>query len=192
MIKRGDNTTDEEKGTAKTGIESDTMGDIKVPHHVYWGAQTARSLIRFSIRHDTIPAELVKTIAIVKKAAALVNHEIGKLPLQKSRLIVQAADEVIAGKLSDHFPLHVQQSGSGTQTNMNVNEVIANRAIEIAGGSMGSKQPIHPNDHVNMSQSTNDVFSTAMHIAAATGIRNDLIPAVERVHNAGKSKPDPM
>src|SRR5438105_14740998 len=144
--------------------ETDSMGPIEVPADVYWGAQTARSLVHFNIGRDTMPPELVRAFGVLKKAAALVNRDLGKLPEDKARLIVQAADEVIAGKLDDQFPLRVWQTGSGTQTNMNVNEVIANRAIEIAGGEMGSKKPIHPNDHVNMSQSSNDTFPTAMHI----------------------------
>src|SRR5665213_2162542 len=167
--------------TDSTRTESDSMGNIEVPSDRYYGAQTARSLIHFNIGQDTMPLELIRALAIVKKAAALVNQEVGKLSSEKATLIVQAADEVIAGKLDDHFPLHIWQTGSGTQTNMNVNEVISNRAIEIAGGAMGSKKPIHPNDDVNMSQSSNDAFPTAMHIAAATQIVEALIPAVERL-----------
>jgi len=170
--------------TVQTRIESDSMGPMEVPAHVYWGAQTARSLIHFNIGRDTMPPELIRAFGILKKAAALVNQELGKLPAEKARLIVQAADEVIAGKLHDQFPLRIWQTGSGTQTNMNVNEVIANRAIELAGGVLGSKNPIHPNDHVNMSQSSNDAFPTAMHIAAAERLHNDLIPAIQRIHDA--------
>src|SRR6266478_3765489 len=154
----------------RTRVESDSMGQIEVPAHVYWGAQTQRSLLHFNIGRDTMPPELIRAFGILKKACALVNQDLGKLPADKAELIVQAADEVIAGKLNDQFPLRIWQTGSGTQTNMNVNEVISNRAIELAGGEMGSKKPIHPNDHVNMSQSSNDTFPAAMHIAAASEI----------------------
>jgi fumarate hydratase class II len=160
------------------------MGMVAVPTNVYWGAQTARSLMHFHIGNDLMPPELIWAFGILKKAAALVNEVLGKLPSAKARLIVQAADEVIAGTLNAQFPLRIWQTGSGTHTNMNANEVIANRAIEIAGGALGSKDPIHPNDHVNMSQSSNDTFPTAMHIAAATRLHRDLIPAVQRVHDA--------
>ncbi len=163
----------------KTRIESDSMGKIEVPANVYWGAQTQRSLLHFNIGRDTMPPELIRAFGILKKACALVNQDLGKLPADKAKLIVQAADEVIAGKLNDQFPLRIWQTGSGTQTNMNVNEVISNRAIEIAGGEMGSKKPIHPNDHVNMSQSSNDTFPAAMHIAAAERVKNALIPAIQ-------------
>ncbi|HLH08081.1 MAG TPA: class II fumarate hydratase [Terriglobales bacterium] len=171
-----------------TRIESDSMGKIEVPSNVYWGAQTQRSLHHFNIGRDTMPPELIRAFAILKKAAALVNQELGKLPGEKARLIVQAADEVISGKLNDQFPLRIWQTGSGTQTNMNVNEVISNRAIEIAGGVLGSKKPIHPNDDVNMSQSSNDTFPTAMHIAAAEQVERKLIPAVESVRDAIAAK----
>jgi len=164
------------------------MGTVEVPANVHWGAQTARSLLHFSIGNDLMPPELIWAFGILKKAAALVNEALGKLPPAKARLIVQAADEVIAGTLNAQFPLRVWQTGSGTHTNMNANEVIANRAIEIAGGVLGSKEPIHPNDHVNMSQSSNDTFPTAMHIAAATRLHRDLIPAVQRVHDALDTK----
>ena len=164
------------------------MGTISVPANVYWGAQTQRSLHHFDIGRDTMPPELIRALAILKKACALVNHHLGKLSAEKSKLIAQAADEVIAGKLADQFPLRIWQTGSGTQTNMNVNEVISNRAIEIAGGVMGSKKPIHPNDDVNMSQSSNDTFPTAMHIAAADRVKNTLIPAIKRVHDAIAAK----
>src|SRR5437588_7202060 len=157
-----------------TRVESDSMGKIAVPSNVYWGAQTQRSLHHFDIGRDTMPPELIWAFGILKKAAALVNQDLGKLGADKAKFIVQAADEVISGKLHDQFPLRVWQTGSGTQTNMNVNEVISNRAIEIAGGKMGSKQPIHPNDHVNMSQSSNDTFHTAVHIGAA-GQLNDVL-----------------
>src|SRR5512135_1946214 len=172
----------------RTRIESDSMGKIEVPANVYWGAQTQRSLIHFNIGRDTMPPELIKAFATLKKAAALVNQDLGKLPADKARLIVQAADEVIAGKLNEQFPLRIWQTGSGTQTNMNVNEVISNRTIEIAGGEMGSKKPIHPNDHVTMSQSSNDTFPAAMHIAAAERVQNKLIPAVQTVHDAIRAK----
>src|SRR6478672_5466277 len=162
--------------------ESDSMGTIEVPDEVYWGAQTARSLIHFDIGEDRMPPELIRAIGILKKAAALVNTDLGKLAKEKAQLIIAAADEVIAGKLNDHFPLRIWQTGSGTQTNMNANEVIANRAIELAGGQRGSKKPIHPNDHVNMSQSSNDTFPTAMHIAAAMVLREKLLPALEELH----------
>jgi fumarate hydratase, class II len=172
----------------RTRTESDSMGTIEVPTGVYWGAQTQRSLVHFNIGPDTMPPELIRAFAILKKAAALVNQDLGKLPADKAKLIVQAADEVIAGKLNDQFPLRVWQTGSGTQTNMNVNEVISNRAIEIAGGELGSKKPIHPNDHVNMSQSSNDTFPTAMHIAAAERVKRALIPAIKEVHDAIAAK----
>ena len=165
-----------------TRVESDSMGKIEVPANVYWGAQTQRSLLHFNIGRDTMPPELIWAFGILKKAAALVNQDLGKLPADKAKLIVQAADEVIAGKLNDQFPLRIWQTGSGTQTNMNVNEVISNRAIEIAGGVLGSKNPIHPNDHVNMSQSSNDTFPAAMHIAAAAAMHK-LVPAVKEVHD---------
>jgi len=171
-----------------TRTESDSMGPIEVPSNVYWGAQTARSLIHFDIGRDVMPPEMIRAFGILKKACALVNQELGKLPPEKARLIVQAADEVIAGKLDAEFPLRVWQTGSGTQTNMNANEVISNRAIELAGGVMGSKNPIHPNDHVNMSQSSNDTFPTAMHIAAAERVKSALIPAVRRVQQAINAK----
>jgi fumarate hydratase class II len=174
--------------SAKTRIESDSMGKIEVPADRYYGAQTARSLVHFNIGRDVMPPELIRAFGILKKATALVNKDLGKLSADKMRLIVQAADEVIAGKLDEHFPLHVWQTGSGTQTNMNANEVISNRAIEIAGGVMGSKQPIHPNDDVNMSQSSNDTFPTAMHIAAASRVAQDLIPAVNLLRGAIDAK----
>src|SRR5271167_4786909 len=174
--------------TVPTRTESDSMGKIDVPADRYYGAQTARSLIHFAIGRDTMPPELIRAFGVLKKAAALVNLDLKKLPADKARLIVQAADEVIAGKLDEHFPLHVWQTGSGTQTNMNANEVISNRAIEISGGAMGSKKPIHPNDDVNMSQSSNDTFPTAMHIAAAERVKNVLIPAIRGVHSAIAAK----
>ncbi len=176
------------EATVRSRTESDSMGKIQVPGNVYWGAQTQRSLLHFNIGRDTMPPELIRAFGILKKACALVNLDLGKLPADKAKLIVQAADEVISGKLSDQFPLRVWQTGSGTQTNMNVNEVISNRAIEIAGGEMGSKKPIHPNDDVNMSQSSNDTFPTAMHIAAADRVKNSLIPAVRSVRDAIAAK----
>jgi fumarate hydratase class II len=172
----------------ETRIESDSMGKIAVPVDRYYGAQTARSLIHFDIGNDTMPPELIRAFGILKKAAALVNQDLGKLSAEKAALITQAADEVIAGKLDEHFPLRIWQTGSGTQTNMNANEVISNRAIEIAGGAMGSKKPVHPNDDVNMSQSSNDTFPTAMHIAAASRTAEALIPAVERLRDALATK----
>ncbi len=171
-------------------IESDSMGQIEVPSNVYWGAQTQRSLLHFNIGRDIMPPELIRAFGILKKACALVNQDLGKLPAEKAKLIVQAADEVIAGKLNDQFPLRIWQTGSGTQTNMNANEVISNRAIELAGGEMGSKKPIHPNDDVNMSQSSNDTFPTAMHVAAAERVKHALIPAVRSVHKAIAAKAD--
>ncbi len=172
----------------QTRTESDSMGKIDVPADRYYGAQTARSLIHFAIGKDTMPPELIRAFGFLKKAAALVNQDLGKLPSEKTALITQAADEVIAGKLNAHFPLRIWQTGSGTQTNMNVNEVISNRAIEISGGAMGSKKPIHPNDDVNMSQSSNDTFPAAMHIAAATETRQKLLPAIKKLRDALDAK----
>src|SRR5260370_215944 len=174
--------------TTPTRVESDSMGKIDVPADRYYGAQTARSLIHFAIGKDTMPPELIRAFGILKKACALVNEGVGKLSVEKASLITLAADEVIAGKLNDHFPLRIWQTGSGTQTNMNVNEVISNRAIEIAGGVMGSKKPIHPNDDVNMSQSSNDTFPAAMHIAAATETARRLLPAVKNLRDALDAK----
>ncbi|MBD2366159.1 class II fumarate hydratase [Leptolyngbya sp. FACHB-402] len=164
------------------------MGAIAVECDRYWGAQTQRSLTYFAIGQDKMPTELIRAFGILKKAAAIVNQDLGKLPAEKATLMIQAADEVIAGKLNDHFPLSVWQTGSGTQTNMNANEVISNRAIEIAGGELGSKTPIHPNDHVNMSQSSNDTFPTAMHIAAAEAIHQRLLPMIKKLRDALQSK----
>lgn len=169
-------------------IETDTMGEMKVPVDKYYGAQTARSLMNFKIGGERFPAELIRALGIVKKAAALTNHELGSLPKEKLDLILKAADEVIEGKLNDHFPLVVWQTGSGTQTNMNVNEVISNRAIEIAGGVMGSKKPIHPNDDVNKAQSTNDAFPTAIHVAAVEEIHRRLIPMVTKLRDSLDAK----
>ena len=159
------------------------MGAIDVPCDRYYGAQTARSLIHFDIGDDTKPRELIRSLGVLKKACALVNQDLGKLSADKAKLITQAADEVIAGKLDDHFPLRIWQTGSGTQSNMNANEVISNRAIEIAGGEMGSKKPVHPNDDVNMSQSSNDTFPTAMSIAAAEVVVHNLLPAVRELRD---------
>jgi fumarate hydratase class II len=167
-----------------TRQESDSMGIMEVPQHRYWGAQTQRSLLHFDIGDDLMPKELLKAFGILKKACAMTNQELAKLPTEKAQLIIAAADEVIAGKLYEHFPLRIWQTGSGTQTNMNANEVIANRAIEIAGGALGSKKPIHPNDDVNMSQSSNDTFPTAMNIAAADMLQRQLLPAVEELRDA--------
>lgn len=166
-----------------TRIETDSMGEIEVRSDRYWGAQTERSLHHFNIGSDIMPREVTHAFGILKKAAALTNLDLGKLPKDKADLIIKAADEVRQGALDDHFPLHVWQTGSGTQSNMNANEVISNRAIELAGGVMGSKSPIHPNDHVNMSQSSNDTFPTAMHIAAALAIHNTLLPAVRTLRD---------
>ena len=172
----------------KTRQETDSMGAIEVPSDRYYGAQTARSLIHFDIGDDTKPRELVRALGVLKKACALVNQDLGKLPADKSTLIAQAADEVIAGHLDDHFPLRIWQTGSGTQSNMNATEVISNRAIEIAGGEMGSKTPVHPNDHVNMSQSSNDTFPTAMSIAAAEVVVHNLLPAVRELRDTLDAK----
>jgi fumarate hydratase class II len=169
-------------------VESDSMGKIEVPAEHYWGAQTQRSLIHFAIGHETMPRSLIRAIGILKKAAAEVNHQLGKLDKAKADLIVRVADEVISGKLDSEFPLRIWQTGSGTQTNMNANEVISNRAIQLAGGEMGSKKPIHPNDHVNMSQSSNDTFPTAMHIAAAEEITHQLLPAIANLRDSLERK----
>ena len=170
-------------GTQATRLETDSMGPIEVPADRYYGAQSARSLIHFAIGDDVMPREVIRAMGILKKACALVNHDLGRLEGEKADLIVRAADEVIAGKLAAHFPLTVWQTGSGTQTNMNVNEVISNRAIELAGGVMGSKKPIHPNDHVNMSKSSNDTFPTAMHMAAAEAMAG-MLPNVKELRHA--------
>lgn len=168
--------------------ETDTMGEIPVPHDRYYGAQTARSLIHFDIGDDTKPRELIKALGQLKKACALANRDLGKLAAEKAELICRAADEVIAGQLDAHFPLRIWQTGSGTQSNMNANEVISNRAIEMAGGVLGSKKPIHPNDDVNMSQSSNDTFPTAMNIAAVTVVRERLLSSVTLLRDALDAK----
>jgi fumarate hydratase, class II len=177
---------------AKTRTESDSMGKIEVPEDKYYGAQSARSLVHFAIGdgewpRDVMPKAVIRAMATLKKAAALVNNDLGKLDKERADLIVRAADEVIDGKLDAHFPLRVWQTGSGTQTNMNVNEVISNRAIELAGGEMGSKKPVHPNDHVNMSQSSNDTFPTAMHMAAVEAMVG-MFGAVEALRDALDAK----
>ena len=177
----------EEQPAKNARIETDSMGEVQVPADKYWGAQTQRSLLHFNIGYDVMPREMIRAFGVLKKACALVNHDLGKLSGDKLKLIVQACDEVIEGKLDEHFPLRVWQTGSGTQTNMNANEVISNRAIEVAGGVLGSKKPIHPNDDVNMSQSSNDTFPTAMHIAAAEEM-NKLIPEVRKVCEAISAK----
>src|SRR6187399_3737071 len=161
-----------------TRVESDSMGTINVPSEKYYGAQTARSLANFDIGGEKMPVEIIRAFGILKKAAALANFKLGLMDEATRDLIVKAADEVISGKLKDHFPLFVWQTGSGTQTNMNANEVISNRAIEMAGGVVGSKKPVHPNDHVNRGQSSNDTFPTAMHIAAAEEVVHHLLPSV--------------
>jgi len=179
--------SEQKEAKPATRIETDSMGGIEVPADKYWGAQTERSLLHFNIGDDKMPREMIRALGILKKAAALVNAELGKLPNDKLKLIVQACDEVIAGKLDEHFPLRVWQTGSGTQTNMNANEVISHRAIKLAGGVLGSKQPIHPNDDVNMSQSSNDTFPTAMYIAGAEQLHK-LIPAIQKVYDAIAAK----
>jgi fumarate hydratase, class II len=171
-------------------IERDTMGEMQVPSDRYYGAQTARSLENFKIGGDRFPRELIRALGVVKKAAALTNLELGKLSQEKVDLIVRAADEVIDGRLDEHFPLVVWQTGSGTQTNMNANEVISNRAIEMAGGEMGSKKPIHPNDDVNYGQSSNDVFPTAMSVAAAERVVRHLVPRVSGLRDVLAAKRD--
>jgi len=182
--------TDKQPVTDKQSFrtETDSMGAIEVPSDHYWGAQTERSLHHFNIGPDRMPRSVIRAFGLLKKAAALVNQDLGKLAADKAKLIAAAADEVISGKLDSEFPLRIWQTGSGTQTNMNANEVISNRAIEMAGGKMGSKKPIHPNDDVNMSQSSNDTFPTAMHIAAAEEIVNRLMPAVQKLCDALEAK----
>lgn len=174
--------------TQEVRTEYDSMGSIAVPADKLWGAQTQRSLIHFNIGGDKMPIEVVHAMGILKKAAALTNCDLGKLDPERTGLIVQAADEVISGVLDEHFPLFVWQTGSGTQTNMNANEVIANRAIQLAGGEIGSKEPVHPNNHVNMSQSSNDTFPTAMYIAAVISMNSILLPEVKKFRDALAAK----
>lgn len=177
-----------ESQSFETRQETDSMGMIEVRSDRYWGAQTQRSIKYFSIGKDLMPQEVIQGMAILKKAAALTNQELGKLSETKAQLIAKAADEIIDGKFDDHFPLRVWMTGSGTQCNMNVNEVISNRAIELSGGILGSKTPIHPNDDVNMSQSSNDTFPTAMHIASVIAIRDQLLPNVRKMRDALQQK----
>ena len=169
-------------------VEFDSMGQVKVPADRLWGAQTQRSLIHFSIGNDHMPMEVYHAYGYVKKAAAIVNARLGHLPQEKADLIVRSSDEVIAGQLDQHFPLFVWQTGSGTQSNMNVNEVISNRSIQLSNGTLGAQEPVHPNDHVNMSQSSNDTFPTAMHIAAVKEIRGTLLPKVGALLTAIETK----
>src|SRR6516165_8161763 len=179
-------STQSRSGSTRT--ETDSFGPIEVPADRYWGAQTERSRQNFRIGQDRMPISLVHALGIVKLAAAHTNRELGLIGRRRAGAIIRAAREVIEGKLDDHFPLVVWQTGSGTQTNMNLNEVIANRANELLGGELGAKKPVHPNDHVNMSQSSNDSFPTAMHIAAARGITGNLVPALEELLGALRAK----
>lgn len=172
----------------KMRVESDSMGTIHVPADKYWGAQTERSLAHFAIGNNRMPLELIHAFGTLKKAAAQTNYDLGLMSRKTMQLIVKAADELIDGQFDDQFPLRVWQTGSGTQTNMNVNEVISNRAIELAGGKLGSKQPVHPNDHVNQSQSSNDTFPTAMHIAAVQAIVHQLLPAIKELRDGLAAK----
>src|SRR5258707_10720264 len=171
-----------------TRTETDSIGEIEVPADHYWGAQTQRSLIHFNIGDDRMPKAIYHAYGYIKKAAAIVNAAAGRLPQWKADLISRVADEVIRGDLDSEFPLYVWQTGSGTQSNMNVNEVISNRAIQLLGGRLGSKDPIHPNDHVNMGQSSNDTFITAMHIAAVQEIDSRLLPALAQLRDAAAAK----
>ena len=171
-----------------TRIETDTMGEVAVPAEAYWGAQTQRSRDNFKIGGETLPAPLIRAMALVKKAAAQTNAALGRLDEARTNLIVQAADEILAGKLADQFPLVVWQTGSGTQSNMNINEVLANRANELAGQPRGSYAPVHPNDHVNQAQSTNDSFPTAIHVAAAIEIKHFLMPNVQALRDTLQQK----
>src|SRR5580704_523286 len=173
------------KGTRR---ETDSMGAIEVPADKYWGAQTQRSLIHFSIGDDRMPKAVYHAYGHVKKAAAIVNGRAGRLPAWKAGLVERVSDEVIAGQLDENFPLYVWQTGSGTQSNMNVNEVISNRAIQLVAGELGSNTPVHPNDHVNMGQSSNDTFPTAMHIAAVQAIHEKLLPSVQALQQAIEAK----
>src|SRR5258707_15823088 len=178
-------------GLDATGMrrEFDSLGEVEVPADRYWGAQTQRSLQHFNIGHDRMPKEVYHAYGYVKKAAAIVNTNAGRLPHWKGELIARVCDEVISGALDEDFPLYVFQTGSGTQSNMNVNEVISNRCIQLLGGTLGSQQPVHPNDHVNMGQSSNDTFPTAMHIAAYTMATGKTIPALRRLRDACERKP---
>src|SRR6201993_1418609 len=169
-------------------MENDSLGEVRVPSTVLWGAQTQRSLEHFSIGHDLIPREMIAAYATLKKAAANANHAGKRLDDNKHRLIVEACDEILAGQHADMFPLHVWMTGSGTQFNMNVNEVVSNRCCQLAGTPLGSKTPVHPNDHVNMSQSSNDSFPTAMNIAAAVNVKERLLPAVKALRDAIAAK----
>ncbi|MBO58559.1 MAG: class II fumarate hydratase, partial [Euryarchaeota archaeon] len=171
-------------------VESDTMGELEVPADRYYGCQTARSMMNFDIGNDKMPRAMIRAFGILKQAAAEINLELGELEKDTAELVIAACDEVISGALDDHFPLKIWQTGSGTQTNMNTNEVVANRAIELAGGELGSKNPVHPNDHVNRAQSSNDTFPTAMHIAAAEEIEHRLLPAVKHLRNCLAMKMD--
>ena len=172
----------------QTRAETDSMGEVQVPADKYWGAQTQRSFENFKIGTEKMPLPLIRALGVQKKAAAMTNMELGALDQKLAKAIIQASEEVMSGKLNDHFPLVVWQTGSGTQTNMNINEVVSNRAIEILGGAMGSKKPVHPNDHVNMGQSSNDTFPTVMHIAAVEQMHHALIPALEHLHSALQKK----
>src|SRR5512139_2746 len=169
-------------------IETDSLGPVEVAAERLWGAQTQRSLAHFAIGADRMPIAVIRAYGYIKKAAALVNADAGRLPRELADLIARVADEIIAGALDDEFPLSVWQTGSGTQTNMNVNEVIANRAIQLRGGHLGSKDPVHPNDHVNLGQSSNDTFPTAMHVAAARELVEHLLPRVTALHDAVAGK----
>src|ERR1043166_9163492 len=169
-------------------IESDSLGEIAVPADRLWGAQTQRSLQYFSIGHDLIPREMIGAYAILKRAAAVANHKGGRLDKKRHDLILRVCDEILAGQHQDMFPLHVWMTGSGTQFNMNVNEVISNRCCQIAGTLLGSKKPVHPNDHVNMSQSSNDTFPSAMYVASAVETTGRLIPAVKALHDSIDAK----
>src|ERR1700760_2260064 len=183
-------STDQAQPSKATRIETDSFGPIEVAADRYWGAQTERSRQNFRIGSDRMPMPIIRALAMVKLAAAKTNRELGLLDRRRADAIARAAREVIDGKLDDHFPLVVWQTGSGTQTNMNLNEVISNRANELLGGERGTKKPVHPNDHVNMSQSSNDSFPTAMHIAAAMRILADLVPALDELHRALRAKQD--
>ena len=171
-----------------TRIETDSHGEVAVPEERLWGAQTQRSIKYFSIGRDLMPPEMTAAYAVLKKAAAAANHAGKRLNDERFKLIVQACDEILAGQHEEMFPLHVWMTGSGTQFNMNMNEVISNRCSQLAGEPLGSKRPVHPNDHVNMCQSSNDTFPTAMHIAAAVGVKERLIPSVKALHDAIAAK----